>query len=223
MSPHDALFKLAFENVSACVDLVRAAVPPEVLEAIDLDTLTVEKGSFVKKDLSERFSDLLCSVRAHGSPVLLHFLFEHKSKAERFTVLDLFDNAAAIWKSWRAKYPEVESLPRIVPIVLHHGPKPWNQPRELRGLLAGDDALARSFAALDPSFPIVFFDLGGATSDRTIDTFRDPLARLAIFMLMVSRTRDFLHQLERRGFELLRVVWLGPGGKKRATPVRLAR
>lgn len=220
MPTHDRIFKLAFEQPSACADLVRAALPREALDALDLSTLTIEKGSFVRRDLGERFADLLCSVRARGKRLLVHLLFEHKSRPERFTALDLLANAALIWTSWRAKHAEDPVLPRIVPIVIHHGPKPWDQPRELRELFGAEDELQRAFAALDATFAIVLFDLGGRLDpESAIATFRDPLARLAVFALTVSRLRNVLDHLRRCGFELLRTVWRSRDGKALAEPV----
>jgi len=220
VSTHDALFRAVFDNVSSCADLVRAALPGNVVAAFDLETLEIERGSFITDPLRARFSDLLLSVRAHGEPVLLHLLFEHKSKAERFTVLDLFDNVAAIWKTWRANHPTEPTIPRVLPIVVHHGPKRWNQAKEIPDLFAGDEDLLATLAPLDPSLPVVFFDLGGVTDpDREIERLRDPLARLALFLLMISRTRDLLEHLKRRGFDLLRVVWHAPDGRLRAIPV----
>jgi predicted transposase YdaD len=45
--PHDALFKVALRNPSSAISLLRAALPSELLEAIDLSTLRVSDGNFV--------------------------------------------------------------------------------------------------------------------------------------------------------------------------------
>lgn len=220
MSTHDALFRAVFDNVASCTDLVRAALPTDVVARLDLSTLKIEPGSFITDPLRARYSDLLLSLEMKEGTLLLHLLFEHKSRAERFTVMELFDSVASIWKRFRAHHPREQTIPRIVPIVVHHGPKPWNQPKAIRELFGCDSAFAETLAPFDPSLPVVFFDLGGVDDpDREIARLRDPLAKLALFLLMVSRTREFVEHLKRSGFGLLRDVWHAGDGKPRIVPV----
>ncbi|MCC6558063.1 MAG: Rpn family recombination-promoting nuclease/putative transposase, partial [Polyangiaceae bacterium] len=45
--PHDALFKWTFGQRQHAAGLLRAALPPEVVAAIDFRSLRIEKDSFV--------------------------------------------------------------------------------------------------------------------------------------------------------------------------------
>ena len=220
VSTHDALFRAVFDNVASCADLARAALPADVVTRLDLSTLQIEPGSFITDPLRARYSDLLLSVRMKQGALLLHLLFEHKSHAERFTVMELFDSVASLWKRFRSQHPREQTIPRIVPIVVHHGPRPWNQPKAIRDLFGGGSELAEGFAPLDPSLPVVFFDLGGVRDpDREVGRLNDPLAKLALFLLMVSRTHEFVEHLKRSGFGLLREVWHAAEAKQRIVPV----
>lgn len=218
--PHDSFFRAVFSDPAACADLVRAALPPDLLATLDLESLAIESGSFITDPLRARFADLLLSIRARGRSVLVHLLVEHKSQPERFTIVDLFDSVAAIWKRFRANHPREESIPRILPIVIHHGPKPWSQPKRLCELFATHDELAAAFASFDPTLPVVFFDLGGIEDpERALETLHNPLAQLCLFLLMTSRSENFVTHLEHAGLRLLRAVWHSPNGPHVCVPV----
>jgi hypothetical protein len=43
-----------------------------------------------------------------------------------------------VWERHRQQNPANRRLPLVLPIVLHHGPVPWQSPRSLRALLDVD-------------------------------------------------------------------------------------
>src|SRR5690606_10487983 len=64
--------------------------------------------------------------------------------------------------------PEAERLPPVLPFVLHHGARPWQAPRDLRGLL-DIDGCSRGIRDLQPQVRFVLDDLaagGAAGSNR---------------------------------------------------------
>src|SRR5690606_35658178 len=58
-SPHDALFKSAFENPQHAAAELRHILPTELTHAIDWSSLRLEPGSFIDPKLADRHSDLL--------------------------------------------------------------------------------------------------------------------------------------------------------------------
>lgn len=217
MPPHDALFKSAFERPAAAIALLRAALPAELARNFDLSSLEVVKGNFVKPTLRERFADLLFRVRAGEGDAYVHLLIEHKSRAERFTVIDLVESAVMIWQDSRIKNPNAATVPRVYPLVVHHGSKAWSQPRELHELLGGGETLAHDSAPFDPRYPVIFFDLGSAIDpESAIERIDDPIARCVLFLLMISRMADFVARLRGRGLSFVRVVWSLPNGQRLA-------
>jgi Putative transposase, YhgA-like len=217
---HDTLFKFAIRIPSTALAILRAALPRELFAALDPETLEVSDGNFVNENLRERFADALLEVKSHGEPTLIYLLFEHKSRAERFTVLDLVDAVVRIWQTWRRNQEAADSLPRVIPIVFHHANVEWDQPKDLRELLAGDADLTRAFAKHDPSFPVVFFDLGGIDDpEAAIADIADPYAQCVIFILIVARLRTFIQQMKRRGYALLSATLRLPNGEALVRPV----
>ena len=74
-------------------------LPPTVLHHIQLDSLTITKDSFVDKEHTAHYSDLLYQVTLTGDrPGFVYFLFEHKSYPDRFVSLQLLRHVLEIWK-----------------------------------------------------------------------------------------------------------------------------
>ena len=82
MTPHDALFKLAFSDVEHAAGELRSALPPALVACIDFATLTKEPGSFVDDTLSSSHADVLFSAQVGGRPALLYLLLEHQSTVD---------------------------------------------------------------------------------------------------------------------------------------------
>lgn len=189
-TPHDALFKAVFSSPQDAVGLVRPLLPVAVADVIDWSELALVPGSFVDEALRSRHADLLFAVPIATSPGLLYFLTEHKSRPERFTVLHLLGCMVRIWAQWRRDHPRSRFLPRIVPVVLHHGPRPWSAPLRLRDLFDCRAVDARVGAMLDtlgPDLTLLLDDL--ALMDETELRRRpvSPLARLALAFLGALR------------------------------------
>jgi len=145
-SPHDRFFKASFSRPEAAADLMRHALPPEVVATLDLATLTLAKGSFVDSRLKEHHSDLLFEVASHdGTPVLVYLLVEHKSYPDPWVGLDLLRYAVAIWRDWlnRTGAGKKARLPPLIPLVLYHGAEDWTTPEDLGELIEAAPTLAR--------------------------------------------------------------------------------
>jgi len=91
-----------------------------------------------------------------------------------------------------------------------------NSSRNRRAIGGNDPTpqIARNTAPFDPVFPVAFYDLGGPTDpEAAVRGFDDPLARCVMYLLLISRLRDFVSRLDRLGFTLIARVWRGPNGE----------
>lgn len=70
ITPHDAFFKRLFGAPEVAADFLRNYLPAEIVSRLDLETLQLEKESFIDPELRESFSDLLFKVKTvtRGSP-----------------------------------------------------------------------------------------------------------------------------------------------------------
>ena len=84
-NPHDKFFKATFSRPEIVTSFLEEYLPPAVVNALNLDTLELQKDSFIAPDLQEYFSDLLYRAQAKDgeTDVYIYLLLEHKSWIER--------------------------------------------------------------------------------------------------------------------------------------------
>ena len=121
-SPHDAIFKAVFSELDNATGVLRRMLPPFVEGTVDWASLQVEPGSFVDRRLGHRHSDLLFSVQAGPSRLLLYVLLEHQSTADPWMALRLLRYMVRVW----TRGPRTGALPLIVPLVLSHVEGGWH-------------------------------------------------------------------------------------------------
>lgn len=156
--PHDALFRAVFGEPENTGELLRSTLPADITSAIEWRTLRHIEGSFVDEALRGQQADLLFAANLAGRPVLIYLLLEHKADEDPFTALQLLRYVVAIWERHRREHPEQRRLPPVLPLVLHHGKRPWHGPCDLRSLLELE-GLPESLAARQPAFWFALDDL----------------------------------------------------------------
>jgi hypothetical protein len=130
-------------------------LPATLAAAIDWRTLALRSGAHVDKRLRQQFSDLLFTVRLAGRLALLWVVFDHKSRNDPWSGLQLLGYAVGIWKQLLRQKPRPAKLPPILPVVVHHGPDGWTAATELSALIDLDGLppeVAPFVAALQPQF-----------------------------------------------------------------------
>ncbi len=154
-TPHDDLFRRTFSDPDRARDLIRNSLPEEVAVRIDLKTLVVEDATFVDEELKDSAADLLIRTRIRGGgPAYVYILFEHKSAADRGVHLQLLSYMVRIWQRHRA-HERGGLLPPVIPVVVHHGKRPWRGPLRFRDVVATEPELERFV----PDFAPELFDL----------------------------------------------------------------
>jgi predicted transposase/invertase (TIGR01784 family) len=79
-NPHDLFFRETFSRLEVARDFIAHYLPANVIAVLDLNTLELQKDSFVDADLRENFSDLLYRVQlGDGSEANVYLLLEHTS------------------------------------------------------------------------------------------------------------------------------------------------
>lgn len=174
---HDALFKAVFARPTAARALLATTLPPSLVRILDLRTLRAMPTNLVSRGLRQRFADLLFSVRARNRRLFVHLLLEHRSDSRASTVIDVFSATGAAMLAWHREHPRATRFPIVLPIVLHHGRRPFAAPTRFQDALAGSAAFKESLRGFLPVFPITFVDL--ATSDDSIASSVATLDRVA--------------------------------------------
>ena len=199
---HDALFKTVFcDPVSAEAEL-RSVLPPDVSADLVPGSLVLEPGSFVDEELRATHADLLFRVRFGDEDALVYVLFEHQSSEDRWMATRIARYVLDIWKREIERTPTRPSLPTVIPIVVHQGPRPLRAATDVAQLVVGPAALER----FRPRWPFLIDDLGTLSDAGLLARPLPPLAALSLAALRDARTlRDAAAWLERWA-ELVRML-----------------
>lgn len=207
--PHDSLFRLAFGEPGDAESLLRTALPAAVAGAIDWTTLRRVDGTFVDSARRDAESDLLFAAQCGGGDLLLYLLLEHKSRADSLTVFQMLRYVVAVWERHLSGTPACPQprrrrrpLPPILPIVFHHGRRPWHAPRQLAQLIDIDDlapAVRRFVAAHQAALRIIVDDVADLSDDALAARSLSLVARVSILFLRNLRDAG-PHDLERHLF-----------------------
>ncbi len=176
VSPHNNLFVKNASAPDVMADIFKHYIEQELLEDIDLDTLTRQSSASFGPGLEQYQVDLLYTAKLTkeaqermeekvGHPVNAFFIIcmEHKAQSDFSATLQLLCYIVcaiyAVWIKLGRPDPKDGLLPVPIPIVLYHGPeKNWKLPR-LRDLYSHLGAKLLPFVPDNDIIPINLTDL----------------------------------------------------------------
>ncbi|NLY41508.1 MAG: Rpn family recombination-promoting nuclease/putative transposase [Desulfovibrionales bacterium] len=186
---HDTHFRESLSHKDLAQDFLDNYLPPAVRRHVDLSTLRLCKDSFVSADKSTFYSDLLYKVATTAkSEAFIYLLFEHKSSPDRFTALQMLRYMVEIWEQYLDQYPNPNSLPCIIPIVVYHGPS------SQQGITMGElvDIPGQDMQTYVPDFTLDFLDFSPKT-DRKIKG--QIITQLFVLCLQAKNEPKAVHRL----------------------------
>ena len=128
INPHDRFFRHALVKPDISRGFFQRYLSSEVVDRLDLDTLTVVGDSFIDESLKFSQSDLVFSVKTTDErSARLYLLLEHKSYPDPWVGLQLLGYVVRLWEreKQRLKKPP---LPAVIPMVLYQGEKDGEVP-----------------------------------------------------------------------------------------------
>ena len=160
-NPHDKFFREVWSRQEIAVDFLANYLPEDVSKHLLLDTLEIQKDSFIEKHLKEHFSDLLYRIELkENSEAFVYMLFEHKSYPDTHVAVQLLRYMGAIWQQHLKADAGNTQLPVIIPLVFYHGTESW-KPRKLSDLLASTPVNLTQYI---PDFNFAFSDFAASSS-----------------------------------------------------------
>ena len=81
-NPHDQFYKQVFGRTEVAADYLQNYLPTEIVQSIDLQSLTPIQDSFIDVELKESSTDLLFQTNYKDEPFLTYTLFDHGENAE---------------------------------------------------------------------------------------------------------------------------------------------
>ena len=141
-NPHDLFFKETFSRLEVARNFLAEYLPPEVTAVLNLESLELQKDTFIDSELREHFSDLLYRVQLNdGNNANIYMLLEHKSSPDALVGLQLLRYMVQHWEN--ARKEKISPLPPIIPIVVYHGRDKWQVAENFGSLFEGPESLER--------------------------------------------------------------------------------
>jgi len=155
---HDKMFKEVFGNHKIAADFLKAYLPECLSKDIDLNSLEVQKGSFITQELKEVFTDLLFKANINGGDGYICFLFEHKSYPDRNTIYQIQKYIIEIWVK-AEKENSRKSPPMVIPILIYNGRKRWNYETSINERMDWYSNLSEDQKKFVPAYEYLIVDL----------------------------------------------------------------
>lgn len=192
--PHDHYFRKMLSNLTIAKDFLRKYLPKHLQTIINFRSIRLCKESFVGKDLSEKVTDILYSVRIQQQEGYIYILVEHQSTPE---ILMPFRIQEYIVRIMREHLTQTKKniLPIVVPIVFYNGQKNYPYSTDIFDLFGNHKNLAEEFLLK----PFQLIDLSKIPDD---ELRRNTTLGLMEFVMKNIHARDFLLYMERLGSEL---------------------
>jgi predicted transposase/invertase (TIGR01784 family) len=141
---HDSLFRKALENPIAAREFLTVHLPPAVLKLVDLENITLEKESFIEKNLKSYISDVLFSTKIANKEAYIFVLAEHQSKPDPLMAMRLMRYMLSICERYAARTPKGSTLPLVYPLVVYNGREKYTAKRNFWDLCS-DGEMMRKF------------------------------------------------------------------------------
>ena len=141
---HDSIFKKSMENPIVAREFLETYLPEEIKSIVDIDSLKLEKESYIEDSLKNSMSDVLFSVKFNNRKGYLYTLLEHQSKPDEMMGFRLFKYMLNICERHMALHKEDRQLPLVYPVVLYNGKEKYNVSRDLWSMFQ-EKELAKKF------------------------------------------------------------------------------
>ena len=211
--PHDGLFGKVFSSGENARVLVEAALPPEVLALLDLESMEPLRTKTHSEALTWRDADLLFQARLKsGCVVLLRVWIEHQSTEDWLMAARVQEYKTRDLAQWLdAQEERPATIPPTLALVVAQCEQPWRAPRRLSELYAlppGDQARLGPFLGEER---YALLDLRRSEEDALRALSGPPAAVLALLLMReVRQPRPDVLGVLRRAAPLLRALGLGP-------------
>jgi predicted transposase/invertase (TIGR01784 family) len=211
-SPHDAVFRGVLGVPANAASQLRAVLPGALAARLDLDQLTQVPDSFVDEALRWRYSDLLFTVPLDGRQAFVYVLIEHQSRADPLMAFRMLRYVIRIWDHYLRGHRQARQLPAVIPLVVHHGRRPWASPVQLLDLLDLDPDTASAAWRYLPKFEFLLDDLTGLSDEELRDRPLTAPARITLLLLKIAADNPRLLSDLRPWADQLRAILGEPGG-----------
>jgi predicted transposase/invertase (TIGR01784 family) len=170
-------------NLAVAKEFFTAHLPTNLLEKMDLNSLKLEKQTFIDEAYKTTEADVVYSVNIGNVTAYLYLLCEQQTKVEPLLAFRLLVYTVRIMETHLKQHPN-GSLPLVYPMVIYTGDEPWDAPLDIFPLFADAENLARELLLK----PYQLLDVKRTSDD---ELRQQALSGLVAFVLKHRKTSDF--------------------------------
>jgi len=141
-NPHDSYFRTAMSDVRVATEFFEQHLPAPIRQVVDLNTLELQKSSFIDDALQSSMADILYAVELNEQPGYLYTLVEHQRKPDPLMPYRILRYQLRIMDQHLKKH-HTQTLPVIVPLVFYNGEQLYPYSTDLFDLFGDHAQLAR--------------------------------------------------------------------------------
>jgi predicted transposase YdaD len=174
---HDKFFKETFSNKEEAIDLLRNALPKQLLDKVNLTSLQLDNSSYIDEELKESFSDLVFDCKYKGETnIKIAILIEHKSYVPAYPHIQLLKYMIKIWD---VNIKQKQKLVPVVPLIFYHGKEKW-RPRKFHQYFEGYD---QDLAPFLPSFLFLLTDLSSYSEAEIRNIYNAITVQMSLLLM----------------------------------------
>lgn len=121
-NPHDYYFRTAMSDIRVAKEFFEYHLPNNILKAADLNSLQLQKSSFIDEHLKASMADVLYSVKLNRRPGYFYIIVEHQRNPDKLMPYRLLRYILRIIDH-HLKKKDYLPLPIVVPLVFYNGKK----------------------------------------------------------------------------------------------------
>lgn len=141
LSPHDRLLRSMMAKPKVVKEFFSNYLPVHIKDCINLDSIKLQKESFIDDKLRMQITDLLYSAQFGQRQGYLYLLVEHQSTPDKLMAFRILKYKVAIFEH-HMKTAGSKTLPVVVPLILYSGKRPYNYSTNIFDLFGSQKALA---------------------------------------------------------------------------------
>ncbi len=186
-NPHDKYFRAVFSHQSIAKGFLKAFVPKETIDQLDIDSLDQVTGSFIDEQLQEHFTDILfqCRLKDTKEEIWISILLEHKSYNDSDSEFQLL---GYLHNGWQEDLKKGKKRRFILPIILYHGSEKWKKKR----ISDHFDYLSEHFTQFIPKFEYVLIDLSQFSESELLKMQIDAIVLNMAMVLKFGRDEHYI-------------------------------
>lgn len=184
--PHDAIVKWTFSQREHAIGLLKAALPPDLVRAVDWGSLRVEKDSFVDRSLRGRYSDVVLSARMGEGRIYFYALIEHQRKVDPLMVFRVLVYMVRLWERLVRDNPRLKALPPIVPLLIHGSDTGWTAATAFQDIIAGEGPARAALERHVPRFELRLVDVSPGRASHLVEEALTALGQVVLWALSVA-------------------------------------